>query len=97
MSAYLLSGSVSRLRVGEPAHRLYLGVLGEIEHIFAINTKVSDCALDLRVAEQDLNSAQVAGRLVCGLAPNNDPLLAGGRFMQVIDCAQSVATPRRSI
>ena len=41
----------------EADRHLYLGVLGEIESIFDINTQIPNRALDLRVAEQDLHGA----------------------------------------
>jgi len=40
------------------------GVLGERECVFDIHAKLSNRALDLGVAEQDLNRPKVAGGLV---------------------------------
>ncbi len=37
---------------------------GKVERVFYINAEVADCALDLRVAKQNLNSAQVSPRLI---------------------------------
>ena len=49
---------------GKPAQALYLRTFGKVERVFYINAEVANCALDLRVAKQNLNSAQVSRRLV---------------------------------
>ncbi len=45
-------------------HMLHLGALGKGERILDVNTEIANGALDLRMAEQDLHSAQVASLLV---------------------------------
>ena len=47
----------------EAGQPLNFRAFGEDECILD-NAKITNCAFDLRMAEQDLNGAQVAGRLV---------------------------------
>lgn len=43
------------------ADRSDLGIFGEGKCVFHIDAEIADCVLDLTMAEQELDSAQVAG------------------------------------
>ena len=55
------AGSAGFLPWGTEAGQLLnFCAFGEAECILGINAKITDCAFDLRLAEQDLNGAQLA-------------------------------------
>ena len=48
----------------EEPRLLDLGAFRQSKRVFYVDAEVPDCALNLRVPEQDLNSAEVSGWLV---------------------------------
>ena len=63
---------------------LYFGSFSERERIFDINAQVPNCALDLRMAEQDLHGTQVTCLLV-----DDGRLRSAERMGSVVFPAQS--------
>ena len=55
-----MSGSSGPFREDGPALSDFYG-LCDRQRVFEFDAKISDCAVHLGVAEQELNSAQVAG------------------------------------